>query len=270
MDDDCDCGDQSFREALGTLLFYGVTAPFWGPPVWLADDYQAAAYLSCYPYQHDVSGFVLLNRDLPRSEDLFLWSLRVRGEYGDSFDGLTRFGGRALWESRHRFGIDTSVDYRRESLASGQQDELWTGDFNLVFRFAQSEQLVMHTGLGANYLTGDGSTDLGFNFTYCADWFPWQPWIVSVETDWGWLGSAGAFHGRATLGANLQNIEVYTGYDYFDVGSAQIGGLVAGIQLLVLNDSPTRAGRWSRPAWRSVPPARRPTRTWSDRVARRR
>lgn len=55
--------------------------------------------------------------------------------------------------------------------------------------------------------------------------------VVVAEIDWGWLGHAGLFHARTTAGVNIQNVEVYTGYDYFDVGSAQIGGLVAGIQL---------------------------------------
>ena len=133
----------------------------------------------------------------------------VRGEYADDFDSLTRYGGRVLWESRNRFGLDTSLDYYREALANDSHDDLWTGDANVVFRFAQSEYLMMRTGLGVNYMSADHGTDLGFNFTYGGDWFPMKPWIVSAEIDWGWLGDAGLFQGRATIGVNIQNVEVY-------------------------------------------------------------
>ncbi len=227
--------DNPFATAIASLFFqgawYGITAPFWGPPVWIGDDYSHTSYLSCYPYQHDPTGYVLSESALPESSDVNRWSIRVRGELADNFDSLTRYGGRVLWESYNRFGLDSSVNYYREWLATGRHDELWTGDFNIVFRFAESPQLMMRTGIGANYLSVPHETDLGFNFTYAADWLPARPWIFSAELDCGWLGHAGLFHGRATAGINLGNVECYTGYDYLDVGSAQIDGLVAGIQL---------------------------------------
>ena len=156
------------KELVGTALLWSITGPFWGPPVMVGDDYSSTTYLSCYPYQHDTSGFVLI-APLPESDDQYTWSLRARGEYADDFDSLTRYSGRILWESRNRLGIDTSLDYRREALPNNRYDDLWTGDANIVFRFAQSDTLMMHTGLGLNYLTEDYGTDLGFNFTYSAD-----------------------------------------------------------------------------------------------------
>ncbi len=233
-DEYCDAPENPFWNMIGAIFwqsaFYAITSPFWGPPVWIGDDYSRTTYLSCYPYQHDQSGFVLEEPRLPRSDDMFLWSLRMRAEYAENFDTLTRWGGGVLWESRSRFGLDTSLDYRREWLDTNRHDELWTGDFNVVFRFAQSEQLMMRTGIGTNYLALDDDTEWGFNFTYAADWFPARPWVLSTEIDWGWLGHAGLFHGRATAGVDIQNVEVYTGYDYYDVGSAQIGGWVSGVQ----------------------------------------
>lgn len=227
--DDCD-PDSPWRIAMGNMICMGVTAPFWGPPVWCGDGYASTTYLSCYPYQHDCSGFVLVS-PLPKSEYLFNWSLRVRGEYADDFDSMTRYGGRILWESRNRFGFDTSVDYRQEAIVDDRYDDLWTGDANVVFRFAQNEYLVMRSGLGVNYLSDDDGTDLGFNFTYGGDWFPMKPFIVSAEIDWGWIGKAGLFNARSTIGVNIQNIEVYCGFSYFDVGSAQIRGVISGLQL---------------------------------------
>ncbi|MFV0444957.1 MAG: hypothetical protein ACK5Q5_15395 [Planctomycetaceae bacterium] len=80
----------------------------------------------------------------------------------------------------------------------GRRDHLWTGDCNVVFRFgrfAQSERAEFHTGVGLNWLNDPAQTDAGFNFTYGADFFPQQLWIVSTTLDAGTLGSAGLVHG---------------------------------------------------------------------------
>ena len=136
-----------------------------------------------------------------------------------------------LWESRHRFGVDTSLDFRRESLSADFVDELWTGDANVVYRFAQCDHLMVRAGVGLNYLADPQGTDIGLNLTYSADWLPFQPWIMSAEFDAGWLGNAPLLHARATVGANIRNVEVFTGYSYYTVGSSNIGGVIAGMQL---------------------------------------
>jgi hypothetical protein len=52
-----------------------------------------------------------------------------------------------------------------------------------------------------------------------------------MEIDWGKLGAATLFHGRVTAGVQFHRFEVYTGYDYFDVGSTQINSLIGGVRL---------------------------------------
>jgi hypothetical protein len=127
--------------------------------------------------------------------------------------------------------LDTEANDHRESLGGGRHDQLWTGDCNVVFRFAQSPKLQMRSGLGFNWLSDRIGGEEGFNFTYSGDFFPADPWIMSGEIDWGTLGSAGLFHGRATVGVHYHRCEVYTGYDYLDIGDTQIDGLVAGLRV---------------------------------------
>ena len=91
--------------------------------------------------------------------------------------------------------------------------------------------MTMRAGLGLNWLTDSSDTDLGFNFTYGGDLFPAKPWVISGEIDWGTLGHAGLFHGRTTVGICLRQVELFAGYDYFDVGDAQLDGFVSGLRL---------------------------------------
>jgi hypothetical protein len=136
-----------------------------------------------------------------------------------------------LIDTAWRIGFDTSFDRREEELSSTAEDELWTGDMNLLIRFAQNELIQVRAGVGANWLADDTGDDWGFNFTYGGDVMPLRPFILSGEIDWGRLGEAGLFHGRGTVGVEYRHVEVYTGYDYFDVGGTQIHGWVAGTRL---------------------------------------
>ena len=209
-------------------MMVSLAAPFWGPVTLVEDNYRSPGQFATYPYEAGLGGFMV--SDLTAHEPTYPWSLRLRSEYANDFDDLSRFGGNLLWESAGRFGLDTSLDYRREALDPQRIDDLWTGDVNLVFRFAQSERLMMRTGLGMNWLSDSVDSDFGFNFTYGGDWFPRKPWVISSTIDWGTLGHAALFHGRATVGVNYRRWEVYTGYDYYDVGGAHINGFVTGIR----------------------------------------
>jgi hypothetical protein len=156
----------------------------------------------------------------------------MTGEYTE-LDSLDRFGAQALFETSSRWGADASFyrwseDFDPPTLAA---DSLWTGDCNLLFRFVQSEHVQMRTGLGMNWLADDRDSDFGFNFTYGGDVFPARPFVFSADLDWGWLGSAGLFHFRSTAGVILGPLEIFTGYDYYDVGRAQFDGLIAGLRL---------------------------------------
>jgi hypothetical protein len=67
-------------------------------------------------------------------------------------------------------------------------------------RIGPSERAQFRAGLGMNWLDDPIDTDLGFNFTYGADFFPGRPWILSATLDWGTLGSAELFRFRTSVG----------------------------------------------------------------------
>jgi hypothetical protein len=72
--------------------------------------------------------------------------------------------------------------------------------------------------------------DWGYNFTYSCDWFPHPPWVLSAELDWGEVGHAHLVHVRATIGCQFRGVEIYAGYDYFDLGPVPLSGMVGGLE----------------------------------------
>ena len=211
---------------IGSIVVTGiVTSPFWVPAIALGDDYELAAWFPDAPYD-DVPGALVIESPLPANTSD--WTAHLRGEYSNDFDKLNRAGSSLLLEHSSRFGIDTSWDYRYHDPLVGH-DDLWTGDFNIVYRFAQSERVQFRSGLGFNWLSDEIDTDIGFNFTYGADFFPAEPWVISAVIDWGRLGKASLFHGRVTVGLVLDRFEIYTGFDYYDVGGTQLNGFIAGV-----------------------------------------
>lgn len=236
----CDGEDDAYEgltELAGWFALYAVTSPIWAPRSLVGDGSLCRGYFARYPYRCDLPGYMATDpggvRDFepPLADEHYNWLLRTRIEYSDSFDDLSRIGGQVLWDTASRWGIDSQFDYLREERTGSANDQLWLGDANVVYRFAQSPRLQMRTGLGVNWMSDTDGTDLGFNFTYGGDLFLANPWIVSAEVDWGWLGNAGLFRGRTTLGVHLHRWEFYTGYEYLDVGRTQLNSLLGGVRL---------------------------------------
>lgn len=232
-DDDCGC-DGDLWLGVGYLTAITVTSPFWGPPALVGDHYNEPGYFSHFPHEYG-PGYMLIAPGeafgLEGTRRPWPWAARGRAEYGTDLDGLEWISGQLLVENTWRFGFDGEFRQMSEELVPAGSDDLWLGDANIVFRFAQSEAVVMRSGLGVNWLTDDLGSDFGFNFTYGGDWFPVQPLVVSGEIDVGTLGSSHVYHLRTTIGANWRISEVYVGYDYADIGNTQIAGLVAGVRL---------------------------------------
>ncbi|MGE0760045.1 MAG: hypothetical protein AB7F89_18325 [Pirellulaceae bacterium] len=203
-------------------------SPILGPRYLLLDEGDVGHYPR-FPYEGGLPGYLMIEPEVPL--DGFPWSTRIRTEYADNFDDLSLIGGRLLYElSTPRFGADVAMNYRREALAAGAHDSVWTGDTNLVYRFAQSENWQFRAGVGANWLADSRNTEWGYNLTYQFDWFPSQPWVISAELDWGEVGHAHLLHLRSTIGCQIRGVEVYTGYDHFDLGPSVLNGLVAGLE----------------------------------------
>jgi hypothetical protein len=64
-----------------------------------------------------------------------------------------------------------------------------------------------------------------------ADWQPVRPLVFSAELDLGTLGHASVVHVRSTAGVSWGVTEAFVGYDLYDIGSTQVQGLVAGVQV---------------------------------------
>jgi hypothetical protein len=230
-DDDDDCDHSFFAEFLGEVfgppLLFTVTAPWWGPHAMLEGDLSNRADFPSAPYAGDYDGFLLIDSAGP--ERVKSWSSRLTIDYGHNFDDLSRIGTRLIVDTSRRLGFDTEWDQWIEQVPGGY-DSLATGDFNAVFRFAQSEKIQFHSGLGFNWLADSHRSDFGFNFTYGVDLFPRDPWIVSSTIDVGTLGASTRFHSRTSVGVIFHGTEFFTGYDYQRFGQADLHGLMAGVR----------------------------------------
>lgn len=231
--DDDDDNEAGFAK----LTLLAVTSPVWLPKVLIDDTTLEPGYFARYPYRCELDGYMAPDAEFLRQRypwlesDRYRWLLRLRGEYATDFGDLSRAGGQLLFDTASRWGLDTEAIYLHEQLPADGRDQLWLGDVNVVYRFAQSPKLQMRTGLGMNWLSDAFGSDLGFNFTYSGDFFPADPWIMSAELDWGTLGHAGLFHTRVTVGVHLHRFEIYTGYDYLDVGDTQVNSAVSGVRV---------------------------------------
>ena len=91
--------------------------------------------------------------------------------------------------------------------------------------------MQMSAGLGLNVLDDRFRTHYGFNFTYGADIFPVKPLVVSLSMDAGNVGHAGLFRARGTVGVLYRGLELFTGYDYLNIGGVDLQGPLAGLRL---------------------------------------
>ncbi|MFK7819175.1 MAG: hypothetical protein AB8G99_10680 [Planctomycetaceae bacterium] len=208
--------------AMGAVV--GVTSPIWAPQKVL-DDEGGPGYFPKYPYGKH--GGSLLFDESRRGAHSSL--LVLQGDYGSDFDSLSQAHVRFFGERDHRFGFDTEFFYREEELRPGT-DDLWHGDFNLTYRFAQNEHWQFRAGVGVNWLTDDLDTDFGFNATYGVEWFPVKPWVLNSSLDWGRIGSTSLLHLRNTVGVTRSGWGVFTGHDYLRIGDDRINSFIVGLE----------------------------------------
>ena len=227
-------GDRWVDDTESTLFTWGacaagmtVTSPLWVPMAVLQDDLSRVGHFAGFPYDHD-PGYIV---DSSTAGCACNWAGRFDVEYVASFDAVDKVGGHLLLETTSRFGLELRGQYLQERLRTGAQDQLWLGDCNLTFRFAQSNWAQFRTGLGLNWLADNVATDVGFNFLYGTDLFPRKPWVLSATLDAGTLGHAALFRFQATAGAMINRFEFYTGYEYADIERTHWNGLIGGIRL---------------------------------------
>ena len=221
----CTCSDQgSFT---GQLALTVITSPLTVPAALIGDDYDHVTPFPDYPYADGLPGSLLINGEFKGKKQTLTGNLQTFAIPGSS--DLDRFGGRLLLENSDRIGIDTETDYWLQTHRHGGPDHAWNGDFNVVYRFAESEHMQWRAGIGFNWLADQIQPEFGVNFTYGFDWFPVRPWTISSVIDCGTLGGSTLFHNRSSVGVMLGPAELFAGYDYFQLGTANFHGPVAGV-----------------------------------------
>ncbi len=216
----------------------------------LDDSYTTDGYFGDFPYDGRSEGYMVFSPvycncgallddagESPSHRADCMWhhgssktfSARLTAEWAEQPGDVSRIGGRLQLHTSSRFGLDTQMDWLREPGSGPIDDELWLGDCNVIFRFAQSERAQFYTGVGFNWLDDPIDTNFGFNFTYGADFFPAKPWVISSSIDWGTLGRAEQFRFRTTAGLMINRVEVFAGYEYLDIDRTQMNAYVGGV-----------------------------------------
>jgi len=226
-DSDSSSGDGD--SLAGELFIYAFLAPFALPHAILEDDFSLDTFFPRFPYDNGQPGYLTAQSN--GSGVRRGWAGRVSVENGNDFDGLNRTGAQFLLETTTRFGVQGRFDYFRERLDCGCTDNLSLGSTELTYRFAQHPNMQMSAGLGLNVLDDRFRTHYGFNFTYGADIFPVKPLVVSLSMDAGNVGHAGLFRARGTVGVLYRGLELFTGYDYLNIGGVDLQGPLAGLRL---------------------------------------
>ena len=229
---DDDWEDTNGKLGLMGALFAGIGAavvaasPYWVPRTVIRDE-DVFGYFQKYPYEEG-GGFMRLEGD--DSYEPWPYSLRWSGEYGYDFDSVSRIGTNLHLETTARLGFDTELNWFDDHDHQGTfASDFWQGDFNATHRFGQSQHAQWWMGLGVNWLGVAGAdADYGFNFTYGADVFIGEPWILSGSLDYGL--DEDFFHGRLAIGANWNLAEVFVGYDYLNVGPVEHGTVMIGLR----------------------------------------
>lgn len=220
-------GDDSDSDSIaGWIVLGGLTAPWWGPHVFVEDDDAGAAQFPVAPYADGADGYLQFDDE---AVDTRAWGGRFSVDTASDFDDITTMAGRLRLDSVFRLGIDTEWAHLQ---ARSGTDSLTAGDFNLVVRFAQSPRVQFHSGLGLNWLGDRGSSDFGWNFTYGVDLFPVEPVVVSTTIDLGIVGDASLIHLRSTLGMMITpRVQLYSGYDLRDYEGITVHSLLTGLEI---------------------------------------
>lgn len=219
--------DPATEEAKGKLFLCAVLAPFYVPHVMLDDDFGVEAWYQRYPYDIDFGHLVVGDPEAAHGKFL---AARVSADYGSNLDDVSWISGKLLISGPLRLGLDAQFTDYQERLGRWT-DNLWVGDCNLVYRFAQSNCVEFRAGVGFNWLADHCGDQYGVNVTYGWDVTAVKPFVWSTEFDLGTLGSAFLFHGRTTVGVVFRHVEAFVGGDLLSANSAHIGGLLAGVRL---------------------------------------
>ncbi|MCP4945814.1 MAG: hypothetical protein GY924_28025 [Planctomycetaceae bacterium] len=204
-----------------TVLFMPIAAPGW-----LLNDEGHYANFSDYPFADDAGNMVITRY---RKRNRKLMRARLLTEYGDNFGRQQKISTRVLLDTRSRVGVDASFDYLREQTGGGEHDQMWLGDVNAVYRFAQSEQAEFRAGVGVAWQADSLGSARGVNFTYGGNVYLSKPHMLDFDLDLGSIGEAGLTRFRTGYSLYLHRLHARLGYEYLRVGSFDTNYMSGGV-----------------------------------------
>jgi hypothetical protein len=234
-----DCNDPTSSDTDSVeakLIFHTLMLPYYIPHFTLVDDYYDKGAFLSYPYAEKWNGVMQREHDRcwdGETPDTWnrLMSYRVSVENGNDFLGLNRVGIQFLADTMLRLGIGGSVNFYEEKREGLPPDQLIIGDVNVLFRFAQSPRWQWRSGLGLRWMDDHRQTDYGFNFVYGVEWFPLDPITVGMQLEAGTLGNTGVIRFTSRIGLVWKHAEAYVGYDYLQIGGAELAGPMIGLRV---------------------------------------
>ena len=158
-------------------------------------------------------------------------AMRVWAEGGAADLTLARGSAGFLWSGAHRLELSGEVRMFYEKLSATQSDRLWIGSIGAHYVFAQSERAQLRSGLGLRVMPDGNDQFMGAYFSYGMDLYPMRPLILSVNGDIGGLNGAAVGTLRATLGAIVDQVEVYGGYEGFWLGDVDLSMALLGARI---------------------------------------
>ena len=156
---------------------------------------------------------------------------RLRFDYSEDYGDEIRIHGQLMTQLTGQLGLDAEATWYDKNRNSDVTGELWTGDANLVYKLDVS-RVALRFGGGAAYTLEDGNADVGYNLTYGTDFYIRRPFLVSGEIDWGQISQDQLFHWRVTVGFVYGSLEIFGGYDSYELGEFEIDGPVAGLGIV--------------------------------------
>lgn len=207
------------------------TSPYWVPRNWIEERSNAITYLRADPYASEPYGFLLIDQMDGEMNHVYSgasWGGQVSVDYSSDFDDIQAIGGDLRVEHRSRFGLESRWRTLDEDIGNSS-DSLTVGAVNGIYRFAQSPQFAMRSGIGLNWLVDDVGSEFGFNWVYSAEWTPMKPLVVRGGIELGTLGDAFTTHASLFTGLQKGRWQLYAGPEFFSFDDATITLLTTGI-----------------------------------------
>ena len=219
-----DNGDEDDEDDAGDVISDAFFAAIGHAIADAARDRAASVRFGRYPYAEGAVGWVV--RAEAEEQDgaigpaavLPAVSFRFSLDYAYDWGEVHRPAVSLALDSSAGVGFRAELTNYVERLPGGTLDYLAIGTVNAMFRVADTPRVAPYVGLGWRYLAAPDALRNGFNCLFAADVFPVRPLVVSAIAEGGNLGAAGFSHGRVTLGALIQRLEIFAGYDAVVIG----------------------------------------------------